>query len=291
MDGQTEKDHKERVNKVIDFMFKNIKDNVSLDTLSRIANYSPFHFQKIFKQVTGKTPKQFIIKLRLEAALHLIVIHPHKSILETATDCGFSSSSVFSRAFRNFYNTSPEKIRSLNPKEKLKVLKKLDINPINLRTKKKDKELQVSVKKSIAMKGIYLLAPFHDCIKIQQTFKELVQLAKANDLYNSNSQLLGVLSPHHGHSYMAFLSLDKMTGLPTKLNPTEIRTGKYASITTHGKSEETMKAVHHLFQKWLPDSGYKIANEVIGFESFSENPASVPYDKLQREIHIPIEPI
>ncbi|MDP2388567.1 MAG: helix-turn-helix domain-containing protein [Bacteroidota bacterium] len=272
-------------------MFKNINDNVSLDTLSRTANYSPFHFQKIFKHATGKTPKQFIIKLRLEAALHLIVIHPHKSIFEIASDCGFSSSSVFSRAFRNFYNTSPEKVRSLNPREKLKVLKKLNIKPTSLSPTKNDKELQVSVKKSGALKGIYLLAPFHDCIKIQQTFKELIKLAKANDLYASNSRLFGILSPHHGHTYMAFLSLDKINGLPTKFNSIELRTGKYASIKTHGKSEETMQVVHYLFQKWLPKSGYKIANEVIGFESFSESPSSVAYDKLQREIHIPIEPV
>ncbi|MBA3682144.1 MAG: AraC family transcriptional regulator [Bacteroidetes bacterium] len=291
MDKQTEKEHKERINKVIDFMFKSINDNVSLDALSRIANYSPFHFQKIFKHITGKTPKQYIIKLRLEAALHLIFIHPHKSILEIAIDCGFSSSSVFSRAFRNFYNTSPEKIRSLNPKEKLKVLKKLNISPTSLSQKKNAKELQVSVKKSASLKGIYILAPFHDCIKIQQTFKELIQLAKANDLYTSDSRLFGILSPHHGHTYMAFLSLDKINGLPTKFNSTELRMGKYASVKTHGKSEETMKAVHYIFQRWLPKSGYKIANEVIGFESFSENPSSVAYHKLQREIHIPIEPV
>lgn len=291
MDKQTEKEHQERICTVIDFMFKNITDDISLHALSLLANYSPFHFQKVFKQVTGKTPKQYIIKLRLEAALHLIVIHPHRSILEIAIDCGFSSSSVFSRAFRNFYNTSPEKIRSLNPKEKLKVLRKLNIKPISLNTKKIEKELLVSVKKSNAFKGIYLLAPFSDCAKIQETFKELIKLAKTNNLYTSNSRLFGILSPHHGHTYMAFLSLEKTNGLPAKFNFTEIGTGKYVSIKTQGKSEETMKAVHHLFQKWLPKSGYKIANKVIGFESFSENPASIPYNKLQREIHIPIEPV
>jgi AraC family transcriptional regulator len=291
MDPQTEQQHRERINTVIDYLFKHINDDVSLAALSRIANYSPFHFQKIFKHITGYTPKQYIIKLRLEAALHLIVVHPHKTIYEIASDCGFSSSSVFSRAFRNFYNTSPENVRLLKPKDKLKVLKKLNIKPASLKINKDPKEFAVSVKKINTMKGIYLLAPFNDCHRIQQTFEQLVQLARANDLYTANSRLFGILSPHHGHSYMAFLSLEQTSVPPAKFNSTEIRSGKYACVKTRGKSEETMRAVHHLFRKWLPESGYKIANQVIGFESFPENPAIVSYEKIQREIHLPIEPI
>src|SRR3972149_1241739 len=104
----TEKEYKSRIDAVIDYILKNLNNDISLQALSNVANYSPYHLQKIFKQVIGKTPKQYIIKLKIETSLHLIIIHPHKSIIEIATECGFSSPSVFSRAFKNYFGVSPE---------------------------------------------------------------------------------------------------------------------------------------------------------------------------------------
>jgi AraC family transcriptional regulator len=288
MNRLTQKDHKERINTVINYLFKNLLGDVSLEKLSSVANYSPFHLQKVFKQVQGKTPKQYIIQLRLESALHLLVIQTHKSILEISMDCGFSSPAVFSRAFRNFFGTSPEKVRNLDQKEKLKVLKKLNINPSGLKNKKSEREPSVLVKKVEAQKGIYLLAPFHEPAKIQQAFKDLIRIAKSNDLYSSDSKLYGIISPHHGHTYMAFLSLSGVKTFSPKFNFTEIKAGKYVSIKTKGKTEATIKAVHDLFQKWIPESGYRVANEVIGFEIFSGDPSVLSYDDIEREIHIPI---
>lgn len=288
MDKLTQKEHKDRINTVIHYLLRNLTSDVSLKKLSSVANYSPFHLQKVFKHVTGKTPKQYVIHLRLESALHLLVIQSHKSILEISIDCGFSSPSVFSRAFRNFFETSPEKIRSLDKKEKLKVLKKLNIKPLSLKNKREEKEPEIKIKRSETLKGIYLLAPFHEPVKIQQAFKELVRLAQSNDLYSSEAKLYGIISPHNGHTYMAFLSLGSVKTLPGKFNTTEIKSGKFAAIKTKGKTEATMKAVHYLFQKWMPENGYRIANEVIGFETFSCDPSVNIYSELEREIHIPI---
>ncbi len=54
----------------MNFIFKNLKEELSLEKLASTANYSAFHFQKIFKQVIGESPKQYIIRLRLENAAH-----------------------------------------------------------------------------------------------------------------------------------------------------------------------------------------------------------------------------
>jgi AraC family transcriptional regulator len=280
-------EHKERINKVIDYLLKNVTGDVSLEKLASVANYSPFYLQKVFKQITGESPKQYLIRLRLESALHLIIIHPHKSILSVAIDCGFSSAAIFSRAFKNYYNTSPEKIRSLKPREKAILLKK--IQPASLRKRIPVQEnKKVVIKKWDKMTGIYILSSFHDTTQIQNTFRALVKMAEANELYSKDSKLYGIISPQHGHSYMAFLQIDIGLKIPSKFNTVTIKHGKYASLTTKGKVQQTMGAVHYIFKDWLPDSGYKIADEVIGFESFSEDPSKMSYSDLTRELHIPI---
>jgi DNA gyrase inhibitor GyrI len=71
---------------------------------------------------------------------------------------------------------------------------------------------------------------------------------------------------------------------------TEIRSGLFAAFTVRGGLRETNRAIHYFYQQWLPGSGYKIA-DIIGFEAFTESPASIPYAQLEREIHIPIEPV
>lgn len=290
-----EKEYKARIDRVVDFIIKTLHNNISLQMLGRVANYSPFHLQKIFKQITGETPKQYIIKLRLETALHLLIVHQHKSISEIATDSGFSSTSIFSRAVKNYFGVSPEKIHSLSPKTQVHILKKIKLLPLlkskTVRNTSKN-NVDIQVIKTESIKGIYLFSPFHDQQKIQQSFKDIVKLAKANDLYSVSSKPFGILNLHQGHTYKVFLALNEVKQLPKQpYNITEIKKGKYASFMVCGGKPETIKAVHYFFHNWLPDSGYRVADEVVCFESFSSDPAAMDYERIEREIRIPIQPV
>jgi len=51
------KEYSKSINAVTHFIQNNLNDNLSLKNLSLVANYSPFHFQRIFKQVTGEVPQ------------------------------------------------------------------------------------------------------------------------------------------------------------------------------------------------------------------------------------------
>jgi AraC family transcriptional regulator len=63
------KDYRKAVNTVSNFILNNLNAKLSLEELAKVANYSPFHFQKIFKQVTGESPKQFITRSRWKQQL------------------------------------------------------------------------------------------------------------------------------------------------------------------------------------------------------------------------------
>ena len=71
---------------------------------------SPSSLQRAFVQRFGVSPKQYIIKLRMNKALQLLVENRH-SVKEIALLCGFSDEKYFSRAFREKYGYPPSQLR------------------------------------------------------------------------------------------------------------------------------------------------------------------------------------
>ncbi len=96
-----------RINTVLDYVRANLTDDLSLETLAQVACFSPFHFHRIFTTLVGETVNQCVVRLRLERAAALLKTAPTMSITQAATASGFTSLSVFSRAFKNQYGLSP----------------------------------------------------------------------------------------------------------------------------------------------------------------------------------------
>ena len=74
--------------------------------MSHIANLSPYHFIRVFKAETGKTPYEFLLEIKVEKAIELIKARKY-TITEIAMMCGFTSSSHFSNVFRKIKGISP----------------------------------------------------------------------------------------------------------------------------------------------------------------------------------------
>jgi AraC family transcriptional regulator len=68
---------------------------------------SPFHFHRVFQALVGSTPADFVKRLRLEKALTLMARAQPTSLTTIALECGFSSSSDFSRSFKQRFGASP----------------------------------------------------------------------------------------------------------------------------------------------------------------------------------------
>ncbi|MFP4469190.1 MAG: AraC family transcriptional regulator [Bacteroidales bacterium] len=59
-----------RINRVMDFVERNLSADLNLETLAGVANFSPFHFHRLFSAMTGETLNHFIRRARLERAEH-----------------------------------------------------------------------------------------------------------------------------------------------------------------------------------------------------------------------------
>jgi AraC family transcriptional regulator len=83
---------------------------IDLETISRQAGLSPFHFLRLFARVLGVTPHQYLVRCRLRHAARLLA-DPARSITDVAFDVGFADLSNFVRTFRRAAGVSPRAFR------------------------------------------------------------------------------------------------------------------------------------------------------------------------------------
>jgi AraC family transcriptional regulator len=82
-----------------------------LSSLAQIARLSPYHFIRTFEGVTGTTPHQYLLRIRLRRAAIRLRTEREK-ISDIALGCGFGDISNFNRTFRAEFGVSPRAYRS-----------------------------------------------------------------------------------------------------------------------------------------------------------------------------------
>jgi AraC family transcriptional regulator len=100
-----------RIADVIQHLEKRVAEAHTLESLASIAEFSRYHFLRIFRRVTGVTPHQWILRARLREAAKLVVT-TREPITEIALDVGFEDLSNFIRSFRAEFGVSPRIYRA-----------------------------------------------------------------------------------------------------------------------------------------------------------------------------------
>lgn len=90
---------KYKLQQTIDYIQAHLTENISLEDLAAEAGMSRYYFCRLFKQSTGITPHQLLIKCRIDRAKHLLLRTKHP-IAHIAVEVGFNSQSHFSKHFR-----------------------------------------------------------------------------------------------------------------------------------------------------------------------------------------------
>jgi AraC-like DNA-binding protein len=87
-------------------------DPMSLHQLAEIAILSPYHFNRVFRQVTGIPPTQFQYALRLEAAKRLLLT-TNLSVTDICFEVGYNSLGTFTMRFTKLVGIPPRILRQL----------------------------------------------------------------------------------------------------------------------------------------------------------------------------------
>lgn len=110
----TKNDHIERVNEVLFYIHGDIAKNFGVEELSSLVAMSPFHFNRIFKELTGESLHAYIKRVKLEHAANLLLFNPDATITHIMHEVGFASNASFSQAFKENFSVTPTKWREVD---------------------------------------------------------------------------------------------------------------------------------------------------------------------------------
>jgi AraC family transcriptional regulator len=100
-----------RVTRIVRAIDRDPGEALSLPALAARARLSTFHFLRTFHALTGVTPHQYLLRVRLREAALRLAAEPSR-VLDVALECGFGDVSNFNRAFRAEFGVSPRAYRA-----------------------------------------------------------------------------------------------------------------------------------------------------------------------------------
>lgn len=112
------------VGKMQEFIEKHISEQISLHMLANEAGYSPWYTARIFKEITGKAPFEYIRLMRLTKAAERLR-DENMRVIDVAFDFVFDSHEGFTRAFSREFGITPKKYCKTKPEIKLFIPEKI----------------------------------------------------------------------------------------------------------------------------------------------------------------------
>lgn len=103
--------HSASVMRVLDHVLVSRDDSKTIQELSRIARFAPFHFLRVFRSVTGESLQRYIRKLRLDYAVNQLLF-TEETIVNVALQAGYQSHEAFTRAFQHTVGVAPSALRA-----------------------------------------------------------------------------------------------------------------------------------------------------------------------------------
>ncbi len=111
---------RETVQKTLDYVDANVKEDISAETLAEIAGYSVFHFYRLFQSAVGIPVMQYVLRRKLLYAIYEIGLGRKKN--EVVYEYGFETYSGFYRAFVRETGYTPQRyLRDYKAKKPYKV--------------------------------------------------------------------------------------------------------------------------------------------------------------------------
>jgi AraC family transcriptional regulator len=302
----TKEDYLKRVNNVIEYINNHLNEDIDLEKLADISNFSKWHFQRIMKAFLGEPIGAFIQRVRVETAAKLLR-YSKSPISEIAYEVGYDTPSSLSKVFQSFYGISPSEYRNnknyaimkpiqLNEHLDLKTPKIVDLEPIEV---------------------IYLkLTGNYKTLDFCGAWSRLWQFVKENKLYSAGIEHIGIYHDDPKVTEESKLRTDLCLALQKKAEPKgeigvkTIEGGKYAKFLYTGPYEHLGAVYDTIYGKWLPESGncscedcstpYSqgcepecncgcILRNAPCFEKYINNPDKTPSEKLKTEIYVPIK--
>lgn len=285
----TIKDYHERMNKVMMHIQRNLDAPLTLDELSRIACFSPFHFHRLFAAMVGEPLSQHVRRLRLErAAIHLC--HSPASVTDLALGAGYETPSAFNKAFRQLFGENPTSFR--RGKGRLFRNPLLDARARTTTTKENKVEATMVERPDKKVVFVRKTGPYQKAAG--EAWGALCRFAGPHGLMGPGVEFIGIgyddpsITAEDKLRYEACMTVDREVKPEGEVGVQTLKGGRFAKFLHKGPYDRLSETYHQIYAQWLPACGAKL-RDVPGFELYLDDCAKVRPDDLRTEIYVPVQ--
>ncbi|MGV2622931.1 UNVERIFIED_CONTAM: AraC family transcriptional regulator [Halobacillus marinus] len=298
--------------KVIDYITTHLTEDLSLSRLAKLSSYSPYYFQRLFKEMIGETPAVFVKRMRLEQAAHLLIYEPHLAITEVGMTCGFSSLSYFTYSFQSYFRTSPKLWRKGAYLERFpREYKNSKNSKLLRRNSKADVEdeaynefkwLDLDKVEVTRLPESFTVNRYHIgsyTSGIPDVWKSAYHWCKSRDLLGASTLMIGeprnnpYITPPEKSFYDCRVTVD-----PAQVDGESVERfpgGKYVVYSfdipvPYEDRGMLIECYSELYSYWLPQSGYKYLGNPLEMTEIFEESGGLSLQVRIRAIALPIEP-
>lgn len=277
-----QKAYHDRLDRVLDYIYTHLDDDLSFDRLAEVACLSSYHWSRIYSAMRGETIVATIRRLRLQRAADQLA-NSDADIQAITRRARYSSADSFGRAFKEAFGTSPTAYREMGSHAAFKAASMASDGrgfPVTVET------LPERRCAGIDHTGSYMKID-HAMGKL---FAELVQ----RSLLPEEPAMIGMFfddpdfGPEHALRSRACMPIANPVAIDAPLVETVLRGGCYAKLSYKGPYAGMRGAYRWLLGTWLPASGYEPDDAPI-FEAYLNDPRHVPQAELRTDIHLPLK--
>jgi AraC family transcriptional regulator len=289
MDSRSE--YAARMHRVLEYIDTNLDQKLELDILAAVANFSSFHFHRVFTAWMGETLGDYVRRRRLEIAALRLVAQSRLPVLQVALSVGFGSTEAFARAFKTRFGATPTAWRDSQVRNRDQVKGKLDQAPAPPSGNHGHMKVTIVDRQPTTVAYLRYVGPYGKPVS-DFWMTKVDPWMETNGLYGK---------PRYGISHddpditaPEKLRYDAAVEVPKNFvgagdhQMTVIPGGKYAVGKFKGTDKEVGEAWAWLLRDWLPGSGMQLDSRPF----FEHYPVDATYDQntgeFESEICIPV---
>lgn len=274
--------YNDRLNRVLDYVYAHLEDDLSFDRLAEVACLSPYHWSRIYSAMRGETIAATIRRLRLQRAADRLA-NSDLEIGAVAARSGYSSTDTFGRAFKDAFGMSPAAYREKGSHAAFKAADAAS-----------DASGFPVVVESLPERRCAGIDHTGSYMEIDHAMGRLFTELVARHALPAQPAMIGVffddpdLGPEEELRSRACLPVANSVTIDAPLVETVLRGGPYAKLSYTGPYADMRGAYRWFLGVWLPASGYEPDDAPI-FEAYLNDPREVPQNELRTDINLPLK--
>lgn len=277
----------ERFNRVFDYIDQHLDEELNVEQLSQVANFSKYHFHRQFCEYTGINVFRYIQLMRMRRASYRLVFSEQTRIIDIAMDAGFENPESFSRAFKNLFGQTPSAFRKQPAWQPWH-------EQYHAAKPTRSQSMQVKIVE-FQQTPVAVYEHRGPMEQVNDSARVFIDWRKQSGLSPVNtSRTFGIVYDNPETTPPEDFRFDICGSVETEIpdNPQGVINkmipgGRCAVVRHHGSHDRIGESAYYLYREWLPNSGEELRDFPLFFHYINLMPET-PEHELITDVYLPL---